>query len=562
MRIALLQCDSVVGDVAHNSRMIGDAALDAAQRGADLIVTPELSILGYPPRDLLLRSGLADACHRATVILADRIARAGYGSVALLVGAPIAAHGHAQPLRNALHVLRGGGVESTYSKRLLPQYDVFDEARYFAPGGVPCCIDVKGVRVGVMICEDFWRGADVQSTERYDNDPLEQTVALGASLVVVASASPFFSGKHARRLDLLRAAATRHSISIASVNAVGSNDDFVFDGGSAVVHCDGVGTIASRFVPDLRVVELDARDEPQAPMCADEERARAIVSAITGYVLKSGHRSVLVGLSGGIDSALVASLAVAGLGAGAVRGLSMPGPYSSRGSVVDAVELARRLGIAQPDSLAITEAYECVRQRLERAAAFDTLTDENLQSRLRGLTLMTLSNATGALVLSTGNKSELAVGYATLYGDMCGGLAPIGDLLKTQVYSIARWLNNHFAVLGFVHPPIPKESIEKAPSAELRPNQTDQDSLPPYEVLDQVVCAWIDEEQSVDEIAQRLHLDRAFVARWTSAIDRAHYKRFQAPMIPKLSARAFGPGRRMPLAMRYRVDDDSPCGES
>lgn len=561
MRIALLQCDSIVGDVVHNARVIGDCAIDAAQRGANLIVTPELSIVGYPPRDLLLRSGLAEACARASAQLALRMAQAGHGKVALVVGLPVAVDGGARPLCNAVHVLRGGVVEHSYAKRLLPHYDVFDEARYFSAGNAPLVIDVGQRRVGVLICEDFWRGADVQSAESYGEDPLSQTVAAGASLVIVASASPFFVAKQARRLDLLRAAAAHHKISIASVNAVGSNDDFVFDGASALVHADGGACYANRFTPQTLVVDLAERTCPPQPMSADEECARAIISAIGGYVTKTGHQKVLLGLSGGIDSALVATLAVAALGADAVRGVSMPGPFSSRGSVDDAVDLARRLSIAAPDALGIVESYEQITRSIRAAAAFDGLTQENLQSRLRGLTLMTLSNATGALVLSTGNKSELAVGYATLYGDMCGGLAPIGDLLKTQVYSIARWLNANHTALGFAHPPIPAASIEKPPSAELRPDQTDQDSLPPYELLDKLVCAWIDDEQSIDEIVARLGVDRAFVVRWTTAIDRAHYKRFQAPMIPKLSARAFGPGRRMPLAMRYRLGDDScACG--
>ncbi len=562
MRIALLQCDSIVGDLVHNARMIGDRALDAATRGADLVITPELSLVGYPPRDLLLRNGFAAACERASTALASRMATAGHGGVALLVGLPIAALGKERPLFNAVQVLRGGVIEATYAKRLLPHYDVFDEARYFAVGEAPLLVDVAGERVGILTCEDLWSGKDVECAESYAQDPLRETAAAGARLVVVASASPFFVGKQERRLEILRSCAARHSISIASVNAVGSNDDFVFDGGSALVHADGSTCVASRFTPETLVLDRQQRTTQPPPMGADEERARAIASAIGGYVRKTGHTKVLLGLSGGIDSALVAALAVVALGASGVRGVSMPGPYSSRGSVDDAIELARRLAIAAPDSLGIVESFHQIAPPLQAAAAFDGMTHENLQSRLRGLALMTLSNATGALVLSTGNKSELAVGYATLYGDMCGGLAPIGDLLKTQVFSLSRWLNANHAALGFRHPPIPEASIEKAPSAELRPDQKDQDSLPPYEILDKLVCAWVDEEQSIDEIVERLQLDRAFVVRWTGAIDRAHYKRFQAPIIPKLSARAFGPGRRMPLAMRYRLDDDSSSCES
>jgi NAD+ synthetase len=266
---------------------------------------------------------------------------------------------------------------------------------------------------------------------------------------------------------------------------------------------------------------------------------------------------VLLGLSGGIDSALVAALAVAALGPKNVRGISMPGPFSSEESRADAMDSAKRLGMNPPDVLSINDAYRLMGTNISPAAEVSGITDENLQSRLRGLTLMTLSNATGALVLSTGNKSEFAVGYATLYGDMCGGMAPLGDLLKTQVFSVARWLNANPSALGFASQPIPQSSLTKPPSAELRPNQTDQDSLPEYSVLDQIVSGWVDDEKSAEEISQTTGLDRALVARWTAAIDRAQYKRNQAPIIPKLSARAFGPGRRMPLAMRYRLVDDS-----
>jgi NAD+ synthase (glutamine-hydrolysing) len=338
------------------------------------------------------------------------------------------------------------------------------------------------------------------------------------------------------------------------VNALGANDDFVFDGGSCVMHPDGRGAFTQPFGDDQLCTVLDVREQAPAAAAEADELARAVVSGIRGYVHKTGHRGVLLGLSGGIDSALLAALAVAALGPNAVRGVSMPSQYSSEGSRSDAIDTAKRLGMRSPDLLPIHDLHVLARQHLGTHCDLSGLTDENLQSRLRGITLMTLSNATGALVLSTGNKSELAVGYATLYGDMVGGLAPLGDLTKRQVYAIARRINECPQVIGLSTAPIPPSSIEKPPSAELRPGQVDQDSLPPYDMLDAIVEGWVDEERTVEEIATRNALDLSVVRRWTRAIDAAQYKRFQAPLILKVSARAFGPGRRMPLAMRWTPD--------
>jgi len=555
MRIALLQIDSVVGDLEHNAESIRVRAVEVAKQGAHLAVTPELSLVGYPPRDLLLRGGFIRACAAAAESLAKRLLRDGAGNMPVIVGLPWAVAGHGSLIANACAVLREGKIERVYCKRLLPQYDVFDEERYFAHGDESVIIEVAGEKVGLLICEDFWHGADVGEGDAYASDPLAHTVAAGARVVVIPSASPFFEGKQSLRLDLIARAAARYGISIASVNAVGANDDFVFDGGSCLIGSNGKGSFAARFREESLVVDSTAGMDRPLAMTQYEELTHAIVSAIRGYVLKTGHRGVILGLSGGIDSALVAALAVAALGREHVRGVSMPGPFSSPESRTDAIDSARRLGMHAPDVLSIEDAYQLLSTHVGRVAQVAGLTDENLQSRLRGLTLMTLSNSTGALVLSTGNKSELAVGYATLYGDMCGGLAPIGDLLKTEVFAVARWLNEHPAAFGFSLPPIPPSSLSKPPSAELRPNQTDQDSLPEYAVLDQIIEGWVDDERSVEQIAQSTGLDHALVARWTTAIDRAQYKRFQAPMIPKLSARAFGPGRRMPLAMRYRPVD-------
>ncbi len=555
LRIAAVQFDSVVGDVRGNRARLTSAALEASRAGASLCVTPELSLLGYPPRDLLLREGLADACMNAAMRLARDLADRGAGAMATLVGLPIRGPQGSRPLINAVAVLRSGVVESLHGKQLLPSYDVFDETRYFAPGDASSPITVGETRVGIVICEDLWQGEDVGKGGGYGVDPLARARSQGCAIVVAPSASPFFVGKHASRLDLLRRRARVAGIPLLSVNAAGANDDFVFDGGSCLIGPEGTEAHALRFREEVMLCELGRAGPAETVMSSDEELARAAISAIAGYVRKSGHQRVLVGLSGGIDSAVVAALAVAALGPENVRGLSMPGPFSSRGSIEEALESARRLGMRVPDSLPISDAYSQMKCGLAPNAAIEGLSDENLQSRLRGLTLMTLSNATGALVLSTGNKSELAVGYATLYGDMCGGIAPLGDFLKGQVYSVAEWLNANHARVGLGRPPIPLASITKAPSAELRPNQTDQDSLPPYSDLDRIVSMFIDDERSPKSIARETGLDIAVITRWTDAIDRAHYKRFQAPIIPKVSTRAFGPGRRLPLAMRYQLDE-------
>lgn len=561
MRIALLQIDSTVGDLAGNASLIAAAAVDAHAQGSHLAVTPELAICGYPPRDLLLREGFVDACEQACDRLAAQLKDRGAGELVLAVGMPIKVSGKSRPIGNGVAIIRAGRVEATYCKQLLPHYDVFDEARYFAPGSSPLSIDVAGERVAVLICEDMWRGEELGQAGAYREDPLLQCAAAGATLAIVPSASPFFAGKQARRLGLLRQRAMKSGVSIASVNAAGANDDFVFDGGSCLTFPSGEQIEAARFRSDTIVIDMGSPKarcaRPQQGQDADfaQEAACAIISAIGGYVRKSGHERVLIGLSGGIDSAVVAALAVAALGPDRVRGVSMPSEYSSPGSIADARKSAQLLGMNPPDQLPIGKIHSLMAKHFGSVVPVAGLTDENLQSRIRGLTLMTLSNATGALVLSTGNKSELAVGYATLYGDMCGGLAPLGDLLKTQVYEVARWLNSHHDSVGLSAPPVPEESIDKAPSAELRAGQTDQDSLPPYEVLDRIVHGWVDLELSAGQISLAESLPLELVMRWTSAIDRAQFKRFQSPLIPKLSARAFGPGRRVPLAMRYRLGD-------
>lgn len=551
MRIGLIQCDPTVGDLAGNACAIRDAALAAHAQGASLCVASELAICGYPPRDLLGREGFVEACERAVAALAEDVSRPG---LAVLVGSPRRARDGA--MHNSVALLRDGTIEAWYDKRLLPTYDVFDERRHFQPGEGSLTFRHDGSRVGVLICEDLWRAEDVPGMAvqaGYQSDPVGEIAALGVDILCVPSASPFRLGKRERQHALLASAAERSGAMVVHANQAGANDDVLFEGESCIVAPGGtvVGEACAAFAPSARVVDtatkaVGAGDQGAIPW--EQDLFRALCCAIEGYVRKTGHRHVMLGLSGGIDSAIVAALCVRAVGAGAVRGVMMPSKFSSDHSLSDARASAAALGMAEPDCVPITDAHATLSRVVGAAAPVEGLADENLQSRLRGLTLMTLSNATGALVVSTGNKSELATGYATLYGDMCGSIAPLGDVLKTQVYALARWMNAHWREAGFSAPPIPQGSLEKPPSAELRPDQTDQDSLPPYETLDRIVEGHVDREWSAERIAREHGLDAALVKRWCAAIDRNQFKRAQAPVVPKVSQRSFGPGRRMPLA--------------
>ncbi len=541
MRIAPLQLDPVVGDVQGNLARIADAARTAAAQGADLAVTGELAICGYPPRDLVDREGFVERCERAVADLAKRCA------LPILIGAPRRV---GQRARNAVAFLRGGRIEAWYDKRLLPTYDVFDEWRHFEPGAEPLVIQVAGAHLGVLVCEDLWRADDAVGPGRYACDPVADCAARGVHAIVALSASPFRLGKHARQAGILQAAAARIGGKVVSVNQVGANDDLVFDGASALVGAHGMIAELPRFAESVEALELDMPARAIEPRDAQHDTFRALVAAIEGYLHKTGHARAIVGLSGGIDSAVVAALCVRAVGSANVRGVMMPSRFSSDHSISDACASAAALGMREPDLMPIAPAHELLAHSIGGVQPLEGLADENLQSRLRGLTLMALSNATGAMVVSTGNKSELAVGYATLYGDMCGGIAPIGDLTKGQVYALARWMNDHHVRAGFARPPVPEGSITKPPSAELRPDQRDQDTLPPYDELDAIVHGFVDLEQSPASIARSTGFDEAMVRRWCLAIDRAQYKREQAGVVPKISMRAFGPGRRLPLAMR------------
>ncbi|MHC4808805.1 MAG: NAD+ synthase [Planctomycetota bacterium] len=574
MRVTIAQLDPVIGDLAANGRRILEAVRRAAADGADLLVTAELSVIGYPPRDLLRRSGVVAACEAAAAEL-GRAAAAIAPDLTVLLGHPRAAAGGDRGVRNAITAWRGGRCVAAADKRLLPGYDVFDEDRWFdpAPAAAPL-LEVAGRRVGLLLCEDLWRGRDAGAASGGGIDPAGDLLALGAEVLVAMNASPFVRGKDRRHAALLAETARRGGVVVISVNQVGADDDLIFDGRSRVMDAGGAcRRMLSAFeeaietvpVPEPAASDRDgghAGDPDDAAEIGEiseiAEIAAALRCGIRGYVRKTGHRSVVLGLSGGIDSAVVATMAVWALGPDAVHGLLMPSRYSSDGSIADSESLADRLGIGR-SRVPIAAAHEAMRSMLapELGDRLEGLPDENLQARIRGLALMGWSNATGGLLLATSNKSELAVGYSTLYGDMCGALAPIGDLLKEQVRSLARWLNAEHAALGLDRPPIPDASILKPPSAELRPDQRDEDSLPNYPVLDALVDAYVGGDASEDEAvaAATAAGGTGDLASWCRVIDRTEYKRFQGPVILKVSPRTFGPGRPMPVVMRWRPCD-------
>ena len=557
MRLAFSQFDATIGDLVAASEAIRDAAAVAVDAGADLLVLPELSILGYPPRDLLLREEVVPACEAAVEALAREL------PLPTLVGTPRRVQGGSRPIANSVALCRGGRIEAWHDKILLPTYDVFDEARWFEPGRTPLSFDLEtaeGVRrIGVLVCEDLWHAGDVPVARAYPVDPVAMLADRGCDLVVSPSASPFVAGKHRRHVRLLEDAAGRLSAPVAMVNQVGAHDDLVFDGGSMVVRPGGavVGKLP-RFEEGFAVVDVDRDATDMGPsMPPVEECFHAIRRAIVDYVRRSGHRSVVLGLSGGIDSALVAALAVAGLGPGAVLGVLMPSRYSSEGSRLDAKESVRRLGIDSAE-IEIEQIHAGISGLVDPVLRRDGeglcgLADENVQARARGILLMTLSNARGHLLLSTSNKSEMAVGYSTLYGDMCGGLAPIADLYKLEVFEMARWMNEHHQRLGFTAAPVPEESITKPPSAELRPDQRDEDSLPAYEQLDAYLRGRIDEGRSPASLVEEGRLSESEVERIERLLAISEFKRHQATIVPKLAPRTFGRGREMPIVARWRT---------
>jgi NAD+ synthase (glutamine-hydrolysing) len=545
MKIALLQINPIVGDLAGNARLIADAAREAGRSKADLAVTPELALAGYLPRDLLL-SG--DFVARSWDRL-QALARELEDQPPTLVGLPEPnPSDEGRPLFNTAALIRGGRIEHRFRKALLPTYDVFDEDRYFEPFHGAQTLDVAGRRLGISICEDVWNDRDFWKRRRYHHDPVEELVRAGAQAIINLSASPFTVGKQERREHMLGSMAARHGVPILYVNQFGGNDDLVFDGRSCALSFSGHVIARGRsFERDVVICDLgQARPVgPASDVDPESEIWRALSLGTRDYARKCGFTRVVLGLSGGIDSALTAAIAVDALGAENVLGVLMPSPFSSRGSIDDSLEIARNLGI-ETLTLPIEDAMRTMEQTLAEAFAGTErgVAEENIQARIRGNLLMALSNKRGALLLTTGNKSELAVGYCTLYGDMSGGLGVIADVPKTMVYRVARWLN---ATAG--RPMIPEAILVKAPSAELRPNQTDQDSLPPYEVLDEILERHVERHEPAEVIVSA-GFDAATVHRVLSLVRGAEFKRKQAAPGLKVTDRAFGTGWRMPIASR------------
>jgi NAD+ synthase (glutamine-hydrolysing) len=548
MRIAIGQINPTVGDIVGNSAKIIDFIEQAKSRGARLIVFPELSICGYPPKDLLLKPAFIDD----NIAAVHRIAKRVSGIDAIVGYAHRNEHPIGRPLHNAVAVLRDGAVAAVHFKTLLPTYDVFDESRYFEPGPSDereNLVNIAGRVCGLSICEDLWNDEKLIARRLYHQNPIADLNAAGAQILVNSSASPFVVGKHDFRLELFGEQVRRFGKPLIYANQVGGNDELVFDGSSMILNARGqVIAQAKDFEEDLLIADLNEASPAITPTHARgiESIHKALVLGLRDYVGKCGFRSVVLGLSGGIDSALVAALAVDALGSDKVVGVAMPSRFSSDHSVNDARQLAANLGIAFhiiPIG-AVHDAYEQTLAPAFAGLAAD-VTEENLQARVRGALLMAMSNKFNHLLLTTGNKSEIAVGYCTLYGDMCGGLAVISDVPKTSVWELARWINRNAG-----REIIPQSSIDKVPSAELRPNQTDQDSLPPYPILDAIVEQYVENEQGLAQIVAA-GFDPATVSRVIRLIDRSEYKRRQAAPGLKVTSRAFGFGRRMPIAQRY-----------
>ncbi|MEL7356498.1 MAG: NAD+ synthase [Cyanobacteria bacterium J06560_6] len=563
MKIAIAQINPTVGDLAGNAQRILDAAQQASDLGADLLLTPELSLCGYPPRDLLMRPSFIQKMKQQVAILAKNLPKGLSALVGIAEDNSVAASKGEKPIFNSMALLQSGEITEVFHKRLLPTYDVFDEDRYFESGddanSFVFSVGDDSFHIGVTICEDLWNNESFWGKRAYPENPTQELVEKGVDVVVNLSASPYVCGKQTLRENMIAHEAKQWNRPIVYVNQVGGNDDLIFDGQSVVFDRNGkLVTRAAAFKTDLQIVSFDpiaksvesGKIEPLLST-EDAEIWAALVLGVQDYARKCGFTKAVLGLSGGVDSALVSAIAAEALGPENVLGILMPSPYSSGHSVSDAEALAKNIGI-QTQKLSIAPLmgdYDAILEEMFTGTE-DGVAEENLQSRIRGNLLMAVSNKFGHLLLSTGNKSEMAVGYCTLYGDMNGGLAVIADVPKTRVYSICRWLNRTQEV-------IPDNIITKPPSAELKPDQVDQDSLPDYDVLDDILERLVQKQQSANDIIAAGH-PVAIVEKVIRLVTRAEFKRRQAPPVLKVTDRAFGMGWRMPIASRWSLEIDQP----
>ncbi|HAC64086.1 MAG TPA: NAD+ synthase [Cyanothece sp. UBA12306] len=561
MKIAIYQLNPTIGDLANNAEKINQAAQWAISKNARLLVTPELSLCGYPPRDLLLNPSFIQSLSIELQKLAKKLP----DKLAVLVGTVEAntdsnLRGE-KPLFNTVAWLEDGQIKQIFYKRLLPTYDVFDEARYFEPGKQTNYFEIQPnsssnpLKIGVTICEDLWNDDQFWGQKKYECNPLEDLIKLEADLIVNLSASPYSVGKQNLRENMIKYSSKRYQIPIIYTNQVGGNDDLIFDGNSFAVNPQNEVVLRLKsFEENIDLIDFDPKTKHfvlstvnNKPQTAEEEIWLALVLGLKDYAQKCGFSQALLGLSGGIDSSLVAAIATEALGKENILGLLMPSPFSSEHSITDAEDLVKNLGI-NSYKLPIADlmkSYDTILEPLFAGTKFG-VAEENIQSRIRGNLLMAIANKFGYLLLSTGNKSEMAVGYCTLYGDMNGGLAVISDVPKTRVFSICHWLNRKTEV-------IPHNVLIKPPSAELKPDQTDQDSLPPYEVLDEILDRLIHQHQSVSQISEA-GFDLAVINKILKLVIRAEFKRKQAPPGLKVTDRAFGTGWRMPIASRWKFD--------
>ncbi len=543
MKVALAQLNTIVGDIDGNTEKILEAYRRGVEAGVELVVFPELTVTGYPPRDLLYRSGFIKRNFEAV----ERLARES-GQVGMAIGyVGSREEGPGRDATNSVALLQNGEILATRHKTLLPTYDVFDEDRYFEPASSNAPIQFNGRKIGLTICEDVWNDEDYWSRRRYAANPVIDLVNHGAELILNCSASPWHLEKNETRHAMLTSMAAKIKCPLLFCNAVGGNDELIFDGNSIAFNAKGeLIAQARRFEEDFIIVDTDSANPlDYKTNCSEKDLHDALVLGLRDYIHKCGFKSAVLGLSGGIDSALTAAIAVEALGAENVHGISLPSQYSSDHSLADARGLAENLGIRY-NVVPIKDAFETLKGGLAdlfEGRPEDT-TEENIQARLRGVILMAMSNKFGSLLLTTGNKSELAVGYCTIYGDMCGGLAVISDVPKTMVFRLCRWINRDREI-------IPENTIVKPPSAELRPDQKDEDSLPPYDVLDQILEAYVVEGKSRAEIIEA-GFDPTVVTRIARLIDLNEYKRRQAAPGLKVTSKAFGMGRRIPVAQRYR----------